>query len=286
VFTDPAFTSTVGGSGVGTYDVRYQQAAKVGATFGSWTYPRMWQSSAAATQTLTANPGVDTCFQVRARDKVGNLSGWSASRCSAVDAAAPSITAASTGTLVVNATKSSPVTFSYKAADNTGVDSYDVGYRSAPPRGALGALTRPATWQATTASSQKLTVAPGGEVCFVVRARDRVGNTSAWSGARCSVVPYDDRALTGTVSRLNGSGAALSIGSQRGSRIAVVVLRGPSQGIVDVYAGSHKVGRVNLSSTTWHRDVVLLPTYAFAGTITIRSVSSALSLIDALGVVR
>lgn len=300
VFTDPAFTSTVAGSGVGTYDVRYQQAAKVGGTFGAWTYPRMWQSSAAPTQTLTAGAGADTCFQIRARDKVGNVSGWSASHCSAVDTAAPTITAASTGALVVSATKSSAVTFSYKAADNTGVASYDVGYRYAPPRGALGALTRPSTWQATTATSQKLTVAPGGEVCFVVRARDRMGNTSAWSGARCSAVPYDDRALagskvsritnsralTGTVSRLNSSGATLSIGSQRGSRIAVVVLRGPKQGVVDVYAGSHKVGRVSLSSTTWRRDVVLLPTYAFTGTISIRSVSSAPSLIDALGVVR
>jgi len=75
-----AWTGTDAGSGLASYDVRYRRAAYNG-TFGSWTAPSSWQATTASSAVLALTKGYDYCVQVRARDKAGNVSGWSATRC-------------------------------------------------------------------------------------------------------------------------------------------------------------------------------------------------------------
>ncbi|HEX8973528.1 hypothetical protein [Oryzihumus sp.] len=301
-FTDPSAGGGLPGSGLASYDVRYQDVGTTGAPYGPWVYPPVWDHTTSTSATLQPlSPGQGACFQVRARDKAGNLAGWSASRCSAVDGTSPVITVASAGPLVIGRTSATSAPFSYRASDNVAVANYDVGYRYAPPGGTLGALQHPAAWQATTSTAQHVTLPAGGEVCYTVRARDRVGLVSPWASYRCATVPYDDRAMTGssvtrtsstlalsgTVSRLNLTGATLRAYHQSGAGVAVVVLRGPHQGAIDLYVGSRRVTRIYLSSANWHRDVITLPTGAFTNaTITLRSATPARSLIDALAITR
>ncbi len=69
------------GSGVGSYDVRYTRAAWNGKP-GT---PVPWKAGTTATSgSFTGSPGYEYCFSVRARDHVGNVSGWSAARCTAL----------------------------------------------------------------------------------------------------------------------------------------------------------------------------------------------------------
>ena len=76
--------SDTGGSGVGKYQVRYTRAAYNGG-FEAWSYPSSWQ--ALTTTSLTQSGlvrGYDYCYSVRATDKAGNASAWSAKKCTAV----------------------------------------------------------------------------------------------------------------------------------------------------------------------------------------------------------
>jgi len=70
------------GSGVVNYDVRYARAAWNGR-FGAWAYPAGWQRTAKVSLSAAAKPGSTYCYSTRARDAAGNLSAWSATRCSA-----------------------------------------------------------------------------------------------------------------------------------------------------------------------------------------------------------
>jgi hypothetical protein len=80
----PAWTSGDVGGGLANVDVRWQRAAYSGG-FTAFVYPSAWQRTTATRVTLlAAAPGYTHCFSARARDKAGNLSAWSASRCSAV----------------------------------------------------------------------------------------------------------------------------------------------------------------------------------------------------------
>jgi len=68
------------GSGIGSYDLRYQTATATSG-FTSWKYPAGWQHLATTQLTASLSPGGTLCFAVRARDNVGNVSPWTASRC-------------------------------------------------------------------------------------------------------------------------------------------------------------------------------------------------------------
>jgi hypothetical protein len=69
-------------SGVAAYDVRYRKAA-FNAGFGSLVYPLLWQGTPSTQVSLPASKGYTYCLSVRARDKAGNVSGWSPERCTA-----------------------------------------------------------------------------------------------------------------------------------------------------------------------------------------------------------
>ena len=80
----PAWSAKDVGGGVANVDLRWARAAYNGG-FTSAVYPSTWQKTTATKATLSgAAPGYTYCFSARARDKAGNLSAWSAPRCSAV----------------------------------------------------------------------------------------------------------------------------------------------------------------------------------------------------------
>jgi hypothetical protein len=78
----PAYSAT-DANGVASYDVRYRVAAWNGS-FGAYKQPASWQGTHAKTVTLSASPGHEYCFGVRARDTVGNVGAWTSDRCEAI----------------------------------------------------------------------------------------------------------------------------------------------------------------------------------------------------------
>jgi GH25 family lysozyme M1 (1,4-beta-N-acetylmuramidase) len=75
------WSSTDTGTGVANYDIRYRSARYDGG-FGVET---AWRSATSATSAaFTGSPGTTYCFSARARDRAGNVSGWSAETCTAL----------------------------------------------------------------------------------------------------------------------------------------------------------------------------------------------------------
>lgn len=74
------WTGADAGSGVASYDVRYERAAFNGG-FGPWVSPAGLQATRATSTRLGLAPGFDYCVEIRARDHAGNLSGWFGPRC-------------------------------------------------------------------------------------------------------------------------------------------------------------------------------------------------------------
>ncbi|MFF0346032.1 hypothetical protein [Kribbella sp. NPDC004875] len=286
-------------TGVDSYDLRIQQRPNRSTPYGAWNEVPGWQGLKTTGASLTAAVGTDTCWQVRARDYAGNVSGWSTSYCSEVDGTAPSLVTWRIGDRVQLGT-SATVRWAYK--DDTDIASYDVVYKTAAPGVALGKWMYPATWQNTRITSISWTPRLGWDECFMVRARDYLGNLSAWSAPICSASPEDDRALTaaGTVTRststlafqgtttiLKANGAYLTKPTEAGQRIALVAIHGPGQGRVDIYHANIKIGTVSLAATTTSRVLTYLPTTPFrTGPLKIVSTTTAPATIDAVALLR
>lgn len=295
-----AFTDPAPASGITEYDVQYQERPTPTAPYGEWVMGWPWLSSQMSGVQFTAARGVDTCFQVRARDRAGHESGWSQSFCSEYDGTAPKLTAATAGgPLILTDTGK----FEYTFADNSGaIASYDVAMRDAPVGRAAGPWQYPAAWQATKAGSVTWNTVPGVDRCYMVRARDAVGNVSPWSAPTCAMAPQDDRTLTaagtftrtanstaykGTVTTLKSAGATLTKSGEAGVRVALVTFNGPGQGSVDVYHAGVKVGRVSLASATAKRAITTLPVTPYrAGEIKLVAVSAAPVTVDGVAVLR
>ena len=77
-----AWSASDATSGVHSTDVRYRKAAH-GSAFGAFAYPSSWQRTTLRAAALAVSPGATLCWSVRGRDRVGNLSAWSAERCAA-----------------------------------------------------------------------------------------------------------------------------------------------------------------------------------------------------------
>jgi hypothetical protein len=227
------------------------------------------------------------------------VSAWSASYCSEVDGTAPSLVTYRIGDRTALTV---PVTFRWAYKDDTDIASYDIVYKTAAPGAALGQWIYPATWQNTRITSIVWTPRAGWDECFMVRARDYLGNTSGWAPQICAVSPQDDRAFTtagtatrttstlayqGTTTTLKANGAYLTKATETASRIAVVAIHGPGQGKVDVYHANIKIGTVNLAATTTARVVTYLPTTVLrTGAVKIISTSTAPAAIDAVSFLR
>jgi len=257
-------------SGTATVDLR-TRTRTAGSDWSSWTTTS--QDGDSATTTTDVEPGHGVCFSSRAVDRAGNTSDWSAPECTVTDGAAPSARRVTRPGRFALPDQNGRISFGYAASDDFGVASYDVQTRLAKPGQPLGAWTARRT--ATTATTLSVQAAAGSEWCVRFRARDLAGNVSTWSSARCTSVVYDDRALavsgatarkasalalrhTVTVLRRNGAAATLAT-PQRGSTLAVWVLRGPGQGPLDVRVGTHRLTRLATAAPTWRRTLVVLP---------------------------
>jgi hypothetical protein len=261
-------------------------AAPTACSTGTWT--RTSLSAGKHTLVITASaPGLPTRV-------LGHT--WT------VDSAGPAISVSSPSTL---ATLAKSVVFAYKGVDPVGVASYDVRYRKAPTGATYGAHASSAGWLATTATQVTLAVSPGWEYCFSVRARDTVGNVSAYSTERCVASPLDDRALTASagwtrssaagsyLSTFTGTtrlGATMTRAGVQARRIVLVATKCSTCGTVGVYLGTTLVGSVNLAASTTQRAVqitVAQLTTLRSGTVTIKVTSSGKTVqIDGLGIRR
>lgn len=176
--------------------------------------------------------------------------------------------------------------------DSAGATSYDVRHRRAPWNGGFGAFTYPSTWQGRTATSVAHTLTRGSTTCYSVRARN-AGGTSAWSSERCMVAPLDQVSLTrstGWTVQKSGAyyGGSAWTASRKGRslartgaalrRVGIVATTCPTCGIVDVFVGSSRIGRLSLArgTTTRNRQVLLLPAFSSRrGTVRVVVVSNA-----------
>ncbi|MEU4392912.1 hypothetical protein [Kribbella sp. NPDC023855] len=297
-FTDPQDPNAPA-TGVQSYDLRIQQRPNRTSPYGAWNEVPGWQGIRTTGASYSAAPGTDTCWQVRARDYAGNLSTWSTSYCSEVDGVAPVAVTLRISDRVFLGTPAS-VRWAYK--DETSVATYDVVYKIAPAGSAFGKWMYPEAWQNTQLTSISWAPRLGLDECFMIRARDVLGNVSAWSPQLCSMAPQDDRALVsagtvtratstlafqGTTSVLKASGAYLTKTGEAGLRIALVTINGPGQGKVDVYHANIKIGTVSLAATTTARKVTYLPITPFrSGAVKIVSTSTAPAVIDGVAFLR
>jgi hypothetical protein len=84
----------VGGSGLGSVEVRYR-SAPLNATFGALSYPTSWRALKGTSLTTTLSAGRQYCFSARAHDTAGNTSAWGGERCTTVTLDDRSLTASS-----------------------------------------------------------------------------------------------------------------------------------------------------------------------------------------------
>jgi hypothetical protein len=231
-------------------------------------------------------------FTVTATDGVGNSA--QATATWTVDTVKPAVTlTAPRGPGVLTA----KTTVQWKGSDGsgTGIATYRLRYRQAPWNGRLGAWSMPGAWQALTTTTVSAPVPVGYTRCFSVMAVDKTGNTSAWSGARCTTRPLDDRALKasagwtrrkaagfyfGTYTATMRKGSTLTRGNAQLDRVGVVATTCPTCGRLAVYVGSKLIGTIDLHrAKTRHEALLVLPSFPRrTGTVTLKVLISGKSV--------
>lgn len=174
---------------------------------------------------------------------------------------------------------------------SSAVANYDVRWRRARWDGMFDAWKRPAGWQATANVDAPLGMKAGYNYCVSVRARNRAGQVSGWTGSRCLARALDDRRLLASSGWRTRSGAAyysrtFIVTKQKGSslsrpgarvkRVGVVATTCRTCGVVVVSVGGRRVGRVDLAAPAFRRrQVLMLPAFTRRfGTVTLKVVSS------------
>lgn len=233
--------------------------------------------------------------RVRAVDAAGRVDTTPAVRDWTIDGTAPRPAVAAPPRFQRRA--SVPVRWS-AAETGSGVESYDVRYREAAANVAFGPFV---SWRnATATTTASLPANPGSTYCFSARARDRVGNVSAWSRGTCTAIPLDDATLAakgrwkrvshpsyflGTYSVSAARGAALVARGIRAKRIAVVVTKCPACGTARILWNGRRLRDVPLKGST-RIEVIEVASFAAVrtGTIAVRVVSPRKRVyVDAVG---
>lgn len=285
-------------SGIASYDVRWRDETGSSAPATPWTQPAAWQRMSQASVTRTLVPGAGGCVSARAHDDAGNISSWSAPACTFVDGAAPvplPMPAAPRVARQLNDT----VILPFHATDDDKVASYDVAYRVAT----LGQASY-GPWQTASSQTSPFTTdpRPGSDWCVRFRGRDVAGRVGAWSAPHCQAVPVsagafhspgdsllivNRRAIGGVYLQLNYPGARATLSRQGGRAVALCVLRGPGQGVADVYFGSRRLARIHFKAATDRQAVITLPLPARAvGTVRVVEVGRRPVRIDGLAMLR
>lgn len=209
------------------------------------------------TLSLAASPD-ESCLRVRARDASDNPGDWTPWQCTYGDADPPQVGWVGPWTPIVPRLARVPLGVRYTATDDDRVSSYDVLARLARPGRPWSPWTAVPGWQRITTTTVRRTWPAGSNVCFLVRARDRVGHvgtTNLTYDSRCAAVPYDDRglarsdgarrtrpswALGRTATVLTGR-AALT-GPRTPMRAVWVAMRGRGGYCPRLWVGSHRIG--------------------------------------------
>jgi len=228
---------------------------------------------------------------VTATDADGNAG--SASYQWVVDNVAPSVTTTKPSSTT---TLSKSIVVAWAGADPNGVAWFDVRYTKAAWNGKAGA---PVNYKlATRSTSATFTGTPGYEYCFSVRARDQAGNTSAYSSAKCTAIPLDDRSLTassgwkklsskafylGTSMQSTASGKTLTRKGAIAGRAVLIVDEGKGFGTINVLYNGKIVKKISLAATrTKNHVAITLPKVTRATTIVIKTTSTKKVQIDGL----
>jgi hypothetical protein len=170
------------------------------------------------------------------------------------------------------------------------VTHYDVRWRRARWDGTFGGWTYPPRWQRTAATGAGLSMQPGYTYCLSVRARNKAGQLSSWTGSRCLARALGDRSLarsTGwaakTASGYSGrtylatktKGASLTRTSARVRRVGVVASTCRTCGSVAVLVDGKRIGTVSLAGPFRRSHVLMLPAFTRKhATVTLRVRSS------------
>jgi hypothetical protein len=250
--------------------------------------------SCGSPKTLSALAQGKHSLLVTAKDPEGATGSASASWT--VDTGLPAFTVA----IPAAATVGSSVVFLWSGKDSvSGIAGYDIQSTYASYQGSFAAWTTKAT--STTATSYTVSgLKPGFEYCVRIRARDKAGNVSAYSPARCTTHPMDDRSLTAsagwtrpsvtsayahTETQSTHSGASLTLASARvANRVGVLATVTTTGGSVAVYVGSTKIGTLSLKASAAHYQTPLWLTVSSAktGTLSIKMLSASQVRIDGL----
>jgi hypothetical protein len=204
----------------------------------------------------------------------------------AVPAPAPTPTAAvrMTGPTSMYTT-SRTVSAGWGTADGSPMTSYDVTRTSAAY---VGAVSGASPWLTkTSGTSGSFAGAVGRTYCMAARGTNQSGSVSAYSPARCTAVPLDERNLTrtkkwkavssrsaylGTLMRTTSKGAAMSR-TVTGKHVSLIVSKSRGAGTVNVYSGGRLVKRISLAaSRTLSRQFIPIASYTTARTSTYRVV--------------
>ncbi|MGN6781027.1 MAG: hypothetical protein ACTHJH_05955 [Marmoricola sp.] len=188
------------------------------------------------------------------------------------------------------------VTYRYGATDRSLISWYDVRSRVAGPGRALG------RWKPykmlTMATKVSRRVSSGTTACFSFRARDRAGNISRWSAARCSTAPLDDGSLraTGTratvklagalgggYTRVQGTHDGLHVTLGLHGEVRVWEVRAPHAGTAVALLGGHRLGTLTFAATRTRRVVEILSNpHHYTGTLVLKPTSSRPVRVDAV----
>jgi outer membrane protein assembly factor BamB len=180
----------------------------------------------------------------------------------------------------------------------SGVKTFDVRSRTITPRGVVSQWHHPLA--GVTSTSARLALPQARTLCVSVRARDRVGNMSAWSHERCTAGLVDDRRLTAspgwyagvsgddfdqTFTATTRRAATLTLRNVKAGRIAVAVVVCPTCGSIVVSFGSiHERLSLHDSSITGSRLFVLPLGRETKSTLRLRVASTGKSVeVDAVG---
>jgi hypothetical protein len=173
---------------------------------------------------------------------------------------------------------------------SSAVRSYDVRWRKARWDGTFGPWAMPAKWQKRAITGVSPSLRPGYTYCVSVRARNRVGQVSGWTGGRCLARSLDDRSLSrssgwsaksssgflnGTYLTTKSKGASLTRSSARVRRVGLAAGTCRACGKVAVLVDGKRIGTVSLAGPRRTTQVFMLPAFRLhKATITLRVRSS------------